>query len=117
LINLLTCVTDISYNERMINWLRLKLRGFVFPETEHSNSINLPKSLTLSKRDAVGLDDERHDPIRFTVYNANGGKVLETRTYDKRTDQWLSSLHVIDSSENFGEAVGKIVFMEMLKKG
>ncbi len=72
---------------------------------------------TLSIRDSVGLDDHEHNPIRFSVYSASGGKIVEAKLYDEKNDRWISSLHVIDSSENFGEAVGKIVFMEMLKKG
>jgi hypothetical protein len=106
----------------MINWLRQQIRHFIFPESE-GNAINLGKARrglkhsTLSVKENIGLEDQDHNPIRFNVYNASGGKIVETRIYNERTDRWDSSLHVIDSSENFGEAVGKIVFMELLKKG
>ena len=110
----------------MINWFRLKIRAFIFPDTEADTpralggvniSRNAARKNTLSIRDNIGLDDNQHNPIRFNVYNASGGKIVETKVYNEKSDSWDSSLHVIDSSENFGEAVGKIVFMEMLKKG
>lgn len=110
----------------MKNWFRNKLRAFIFPETESgsskepSNAIisrNTVRKNTLSIRDSVGLDDHEHNPIRFSVYSASGGKIVEAKLYDEKNDRWNSSLHVIDSSEDFGAAVGKIVFMEMLKKG
>lgn len=100
----------------MKNWLRHKLHNFIFPS--EGNAINAATPRVLKKaRYNGGIDEDCHEPMRFTVYNANGGKILETRTYDKRNDRWDSSLHVIDNSENFGDAIGKIVFMEMLKKG
>ncbi len=100
----------------MKNWLRNKLHNFIFPSDEPMPRGSL-NSAKLSRGHSNGLDEESHEPMRFTVYNANGGKILETRTYDKRNDRWLSSLHVIENNEEFGEAIGKIVFMEMLKKG
>lgn len=100
----------------MKNWLRHKLHNFIFPSDSDvplmNNSISSAKLRTHS-----GIDEDSHEPMRFTVYNAQGGKILETRTYDKRNDRWNSSLHVIENNENFGDAIGKIVFLEMLKKG
>ena len=101
----------------MKNWLRNKLHNFIFPSPEADVPIGLNSSRGIKLRANTGLDEDCHEPMRFTVYNANGGKILETRTYDKRNDRWNSSLHVIENNENFGEAIGKIVFVEMLKKG
>jgi hypothetical protein len=100
----------------MKNWLRHKLHNFIFPSDElvKENSIGLTSA---KLRAHSGIDEDCHEPMRFTVYNAQGGKILETRTYDKRNDRWISSLHVIENNENFGDSIGKIVFLEMLKKG
>lgn len=104
----------------MRNWLRNKLHNFIFPSSEESDMPRPDRGLAISGaklRANHGIDEDCHEPMRFTVYNAQGGKILETRTYDKRNDRWTSSLHVIENNENFGDAIGKIVFMEMLKKG
>jgi hypothetical protein len=94
----------------MRNWIRQRLRNFLYDEESKPSHIG-------TLRAHSGIDEDANDPIRFTLYNANGGKILETRIYDKRTDRWSSSLHVIENNENFGDSIGRIIFTEMLKKG
>ena len=53
--------------------------------------------------------------IRFEVYRANGGTVIETRRNDRRTGDSLFELHVISSDQDIGEEIGKIITMEALK--
>jgi hypothetical protein len=53
--------------------------------------------------------------IRFEVYRANGGTVVETRRNDRRTGDSLFELHVISSDQDIGEEIGKIITMEALK--
>jgi len=116
----------------MKNWLRNKLTGFLFPEENNSQHADLAvPRIGLANRSKGSVNsvkvksrsqsfdgsDTDFDTIHFNLYNANGGKILETRTYDERNDRWNSSLYVIESNENFGESIGKIVFSEMLKKG
>jgi hypothetical protein len=116
----------------MKNWLRNKLTGFLFPEENNSQytDVAVPR-IGLANRSKGSISsakvrpraqsfagsDADFDTIHFNLYNATGGKILETRTYDERNDCWNSSLYVIESNENFGESIGKIVFSEMLKKG
>ena len=53
--------------------------------------------------------------IRFEVYRANGGTVIETRRNDRRTGDSVYELHVISGDQNVGEEIGKIITMESLK--
>jgi len=53
--------------------------------------------------------------IRFEVYRANGGTVIETRRNDRRTGDSLFELHVISGDKDIGEEIGKIITMEALK--
>lgn len=53
--------------------------------------------------------------IRFEVYRANGGTVIETRRNDRRTGDSLFELHVISGDQDIGEEIGKIITMESLK--
>lgn len=96
----------------MRNWLRQKLIKFLRDDQPVAEEKKMGYLRTHH-----GLDEDANDPIRFTLYNAVGGKILEMRTHDKRTDRWNTSLYVIESNENFGESIGRIVFTEMLKKG
>ena len=101
----------------MKQWLRNKLHDFIFaPDRE----------LVVSKQHATISSNRIHhsqslgsdtDPLRFTVYNASGGKIVEISHYDSRTDRHHTSLHIIGSDEDFGAELGKIAFLEALKKG
>lgn len=99
----------------MRNWLRQKLIKFL--RDDHQKEPQAEGIKLGYLRTHHGLDEDANDPIRFTLYNAVGGKILEMRTHDKRTDRWNTSLYIIESNENFGESLGRIVFTEMLKKG
>ena len=53
--------------------------------------------------------------IRFEVYRANGGTVIETRRPDRRTGDSIYELHVISGDQDIGAEIGKIITMEALK--
>lgn len=106
----------------MKNWLRKKLHNFLYPEerlTAYSSDNRKMPNIAISGRgnhhsQSLGSDS---DPLRFTVYNASGGKIVEINHYDSRADRHHTSLHIITSDEDFGEELGKIAFLETIKKG
>jgi len=53
--------------------------------------------------------------LNFTVYRANGGYIIEHRTYDKKHDRNSSGLHIITDDKDLGEEIGKIVTFEALR--
>jgi hypothetical protein len=53
--------------------------------------------------------------FRLQVYKANGGIVVEARTYDRRNDEDRNSLYVITEDKDLGEEIAKIITMENLK--
>ena len=55
--------------------------------------------------------------IRFSVYNANGGRVVETRKLDARSEREITGLYVITSDQDFGNEIDKIITLESLKNG
>jgi hypothetical protein len=54
--------------------------------------------------------------LNFTVYNAVGGKVVEFRYHDRKSDHNLSQMYVIGRDEDFGEKIAKIATLEVLKQ-
>jgi hypothetical protein len=102
----------------MKEWLRRKLHVFLWPEDQPVAYDNRKISATIASGRHHGhtLGSE-NEPLRFTVYNASGGKIVEINHYDQRTDRHHTSLHVITGDENFGEELGKIAFIELIKKG
>jgi hypothetical protein len=60
--------------------------------------------------------DQPERALHFTVYVANGGRVVETRRYDKKTDRSSNGLYVITNDVDFGHEIDKIITMESLRQ-
>jgi len=87
--------------------LKQKIRDWLMndPDEYYPGSINIDESS--SPIDSNGF--------RLQVYKANGGVVVETKTYDRRKDENRNSLYVITEDQDLGEEIGKIITMENLK--
>lgn len=59
--------------------------------------------------------DQPERALQFTVYNANGGRIVETRKYDRKIDRHTSNLYVITGDQDFGREIDKIMTMESLR--
>jgi len=59
--------------------------------------------------------DQPERAIQFTIYNANGGRVVETRRYDRQKDRHTNGLYVVTNDQDFGREIDKIITMESLK--
>jgi hypothetical protein len=59
--------------------------------------------------------DQPERAVQFTVYSASGGRIIETRKYDKKTDRSSNGLYIITNDQDFGREIDKIITMEALK--
>ena len=64
----------------------------------------------------VESDRLSSEGMRMQIYKASGGYVVETRSYDSHKDRNFNSMHVITEEQDLGDALGKIVMMEALKR-
>jgi hypothetical protein len=82
-------------------------------ERESARAVNRLSSSLIS----VGPPsiDQPERALQFTVYVANGGRVVETRRYDKKTDRNTNGLYVITNDADFGHEIDKIITMESLR--
>lgn len=55
------------------------------------------------------------DGMRFEVYKASGGFVIETRYYDRRSDMNHNKMYVITEDKDLGSELGKIITMESMR--
>jgi hypothetical protein len=53
--------------------------------------------------------------LRFKVFKASGGTVVQTDYYDQKTDRQHNTLHVIVEGQDLGKELGKIITFESLK--
>lgn len=92
----------------MINWLRTRLHNFIFPPD------------TLSSGKAIATVRESNDVdvegMRFSVMPAEGGTIVQMRTYDRRKDESHNKTYVIpDTEQDIAHRIGQIVALELLR--
>jgi len=57
------------------------------------------------------------DGMRFIVMPAEGGTIVQMRTYDRRRDESNNKTYVIpDTEQDIAHRIGQIVAMELLKQ-
>lgn len=99
-----------SYQPRGPNMFKRMIKGLV---TWSMNDRNEEEIMLASDRaDEVRISATG---IKFEVYRANGGTVIETRRVDRRSGDSLYELHVIAGEQDVGAEIGKIIIMEALK--
>lgn len=54
--------------------------------------------------------------LGFKVHRASGGYVIETATYDQKTDRRSNNLYVVRDEDDLGNEIGKIITMECLRR-
>lgn len=82
----------------------------------HSNDENMTmaESVPVAKS-RVGRHYEDTGVIHFTVYGANGGKIVETTRYDDRKGGEQIQRYVVGEDADFSESLSRIVTMEYLR--
>jgi hypothetical protein len=104
------------------------------PRIRGSHHVNRQKKMKLSIKQRIRnwlLDDNEPDQIyssqevesaqlestgmRFNLYKASGGFVIETRHYDERNDRNINKMYVINEDKDLGAELGKIITMESLR--
>jgi len=58
---------------------------------------------------------EGEDRISFELSTAVGGRILNVRRYDTRTDRHNNTTYVIPSGDDVGARVAKILNLELIK--
>jgi hypothetical protein len=95
-----------------MNWLKLKFRDWI------NSAQDIHETSTRSNRLGSSVEEKSigDDPVlNFKVYSAVGGKVVEFRRYDRKSDRNDSTTYIITNDQDFGERIAKIATMENLK--
>lgn len=91
----------------MINWLRRGLHSFIFPP----DSISAGKTAIVRESNDVDVEG-----MRFSVMPAEGGTIVQMRTYDRRKDESHNKTYVIpDTEQDIAHRIGQIVALELLR--
>lgn len=102
-------------------WMLKAVKDAVDAE-RNINSMSIGQADIVSAKNArIGRSEPAHldsqdKAIHFTVYVASGGRVVETRRYDRKTERSSNGLYVITNEQDFGKEIDKIITMEALKQ-
>ena len=98
-----------------MRWLRIKIRKWL-NDNESMDEVFVNskrgRNSIVSARDSHELDGE---PIRFNIFRANGGTVVQTHMYDRQKDRSFQQLHIVGHDHDLGESLGKIITLESLR--
>ncbi len=92
-----------------MEWLRRKLLNWLNKEQLEDSS------RPIASVKASGTEIYAKTSIRFTVYPASGGHVIEHMKYDRDRDSEGPSLTIVNRGEEIGKAVDHIITLESLR--
>jgi hypothetical protein len=90
----------LTWRQRLRNWFNKDLEDADIAD------------IALREDSLGGLSGEG---LRFQLYQASGGYVVETRHYDEKNDRNHYNLYIVKEDEDVGHAIGKIITMESLR--
>jgi hypothetical protein len=90
-----------------MNWLKRIVVKWVKDDWYNSQPVQDVVSVGTKAVDVEGLS--------FNVMPAQGGTVVQIRSYDRRSDRNNTITHVIPDGEDIATRLGQIVSMELLR--
>jgi hypothetical protein len=72
-------------------------------------------SQPVAQSPVVGARAVDVEGLSFNVMSAQGGTVVQIRSYDRKSDRNNNITHVIPDGEDISTAIGHIVSMELLR--
>jgi hypothetical protein len=102
----------------MINWFKKKVISWVREDWDKVQNDGDNGLIPMDRHIVTSSKGRRLDQhgMNFTIYSANGGYVMEYNTYDPRTDERSTALHIITSDQDLGQSIAHIITFEMLRK-
>ena len=92
----------------MTNWLRKKLKNFLYPEDG-------PECVISNRLTATSDDYNEDNTLRFSVTPARGGIIVSVRNYNRKKDTSENTVHVIHDDEDVAHRVSEIVSLSLLR--
>lgn len=110
----------VAQKKKKIGFIKRWLLNSVKEAVDQERGSNSKeRNYALSSGSQIAIErsgiDQPERAIQFTVYSANGGRVIETRRYDRQKDRHTNGLYVITSDQDFGHEIDKIITMEALR--
>ena len=97
-----------------MKWLKKALWRWTYQGRElDEENAKVSRGLVATRSEEALCGDE--PVLNFKVYSAVGGKVVEFRRYDRKSDRNDTTTYIITNDQDFGDRIAKIATMEKLK--
>ena len=87
-----------------MNWIRRIIRNWL----QQEEPIKL--ETVIAARDSINQQG-----MNFSLYRAVGGHILESRTYNSKTDRHEGTLYMIHEDQDFAKQVAQAIMLEQMK--
>lgn len=89
-----------------MSWLRRAVRNWLMQD----------RPVPTQDRELVVASREiNQQGMNFTLHKAVGGHILESRTYNNKTDRHEGTLYMIHDDEDFAKQVAQAIMLEQMK--
>lgn len=94
----------------MMKWLKQKFRNWVLEDDRDGPQLAISKA-------RIGINRSPDvQGINFSVYPAQGGRIIEVRTYDDRKDLHHNKLYIVRDDQDLGKEIDHIITLECLRQ-
>lgn len=102
--------TVVTKKEKKMGWFRKKFNSWVRQAWEDARSESVDRDVIRAHDGISGKSS-----VRFTVYPASGGYVIESYKQDRYKENDGPTLTIVNHGDDFGKAVEHIIAIEALK--
>jgi hypothetical protein len=94
-------------------------RFFRYIGRKINESQNIEGKIGRPIAEPIAEKDNFHNPrksLNFFVYYANGGMIVEIRTFDKKREEWDNQLYIVTEDQDLSEFLSRIITVQMLSR-
>jgi len=99
----------MNQKEKKMNFIKRKLRDWLFNDGDYAQ-----EDIVVS-HDETDISDHENS-INFNVINASGGRIVQVRFYDRKTDRHSNKLHIITPDEDLATSLAHILAIETMSR-
>jgi hypothetical protein len=93
-----------------MNFIKRKLRNWLMDDADQYETISVS-----TDDDELNIDNQ-DNTMNFNVVSASGGRIVQVRYYDRKSDRHSNKLHIITPEENLAEALAHILTIETMSR-
>jgi hypothetical protein len=92
-----------------MNWFKRMVVNWVREDWEEAR-LSRSELIVSNTREQI-----RNDGLNFSLHQAVGGHILESKKYNEKTDRHENTLYMIHDDQDFAKQVAQAIMLEQMK--